>query len=122
MHAQTPVQERRVSIRTNLLSVAAKISNDGKNWENVVAVDISVGGLGFVAETEYQAGEKLTLVGTASNFRRDEDISCEAEVAFVGQAPGGKYIYGVRFANMSREQQTSLGIFIDWILTKFYNE
>jgi c-di-GMP-binding flagellar brake protein YcgR len=111
--------ERRISIRTNLLGVSAKISKDGWKWEDVVVKDISDGGLGFEAATEYPIGEKLLLEGEASDFARGMDISCDIRVVFAGSAPEGKFLYGIRFMNMSKAQQTGLSIFIELMVTKY---
>jgi hypothetical protein len=119
MNVQSLPNERRISIRTNLLGVSAKISKDGWIWEEVVAKDISDGGLGFISDKEYPIGEKLVLEGEASDAARSMDISCNVKVVFVGEAPGGKFSYGVRFMNMSKAQHTSLGIFIELLVTKY---
>ena len=110
-------QERRISVRTNLLGVTAKISKDGGKWEEVEVKDISDGGLGFIASSEFSIGEKISLEGEASDFARTLDISCEIKVVFVGTTPEGKFSYGVRFMNMP--QQTSLSIFIELMVTKY---
>jgi len=118
MQTQTLVQERRISVRTNLLGVAAKISKDGWKWEDIETCDVSDGGLGFIAETEYPVGEKLLLEGEASDFARGMDISCDIRVVFAGEKDG-KYLYGVRFLNMSKAQRTGLSIFIELLVTKY---
>ena len=112
-------QERRISIRTNLLGVSARISKDGWKWEDVVVRDISDGGIGFEAATEYPIGEKLLLEGEASDFARSMDISCDIRVVFTGTTPEGRYLYGVRFMNMSKAQHTGLSIFIELMVTKY---
>ena len=119
MQTQTTAQERRISIRTNLLGVTAKISKDGWKWEDVDVRDISDGGLGFTAETEYPIGEKLVLEGEASDFARGMDISCDIRIVFVSETSDGKYLYGVRFMNMSKAQHIGLGIFIELLVTKY---
>jgi c-di-GMP-binding flagellar brake protein YcgR len=119
MQTQTQVQERRISVRTNLLGVTAKISKDGWKWEEIIVKDISDGGLGFVASADFPIGEKLLLEGEASDFARAMDISCDIKVVFVGSAPDGQNIFGVRFMNMSKAQQTGLGIFIELMVTKY---
>jgi c-di-GMP-binding flagellar brake protein YcgR len=116
---QAQTQERRISVRTNLLGVTAKISKDGWKWEEVTVKDISDGGMGFVAGTDFPIGEKLLLEGEASDFARAMDISCDIKIVFVGSTPEGKHIYGVRFINMSKAQQTGLGIFIELMVTKY---
>jgi c-di-GMP-binding flagellar brake protein YcgR len=112
-------QERRISIRTNLLGVTAKISKDGWKWEDVVVKDISDGGLGFEVDSEFPIGEKLILEGEASDFSRSMDISCDIRVVFAGTTPEGKFLYGVRFTSMSKTQQTGLSIFIELMVTKY---
>ncbi|MCL1842380.1 MAG: PilZ domain-containing protein [Defluviitaleaceae bacterium] len=112
-------QEKRISIRTNLLGVSAKISKDGWKWEEVVVKDISDGGIGFIANAEYPIGEKILLEGEASDFARSMDISCDIKIMFVSPAPDGKFLYGVRFMNMSKAQSTGLGIFIELMVTKY---
>jgi c-di-GMP-binding flagellar brake protein YcgR len=116
---QTAVQERRVSIRTNMLGVTAKISKDGWKWEEVFVEDISDGGMGFVATEELQKEEMLILEGEASDFTRGIDISCDIKVVFVGTTPDGKYRYGIRFEKMSKAQRTGLSILIELTATKF---
>lgn len=118
MQTLTKIQERRISVRTSLLGVSAKISRDGWKWEDVLVKDVSDGGLSFLAETEYPIGEKLVLEGEASDFARGMDISCDVRVVFVTESEG-KYLYGVRFVNMSKEQQIGLGIFIELMVTKY---
>jgi c-di-GMP-binding flagellar brake protein YcgR len=112
-------QERRISIRTNLLGVSAKISKDGWKWDEVEVKDISDGGLGFVAPSAFPVGEMLLLEGETSDFARTMDISCDIKIIFAGETPEGKHTYGVRFMNMSKAQQTSLGIFIELMVTKY---
>ena len=116
---QSQVQERRISIRTNLLGVSAKISKDGWKWEEITVRDISDGGIGFVAATEYPVGEKLFLEGEASDFAHSMDITCEINIVFADKEPDGKYLYGVRFLNMSKAQHTGLGILIELLVTKY---
>ena len=116
---QNKIQERRISIRTNLLGVSAKISKDGWKWEEVTVKDISDSGLGFVADTEYPIGEKLILEGEASDYAHVMDISCDIKVVFVGKEPDGKFLYGVRLLNLSKAQHTGLGILIELLVTKF---
>ncbi|MCL2388083.1 MAG: PilZ domain-containing protein [Defluviitaleaceae bacterium] len=119
MQAQPQPQERRISIRTNLLGVTARISKDGWKWEEVAVKDISDGGLGFTSDTDFPIGEKLLLEGEASDFARGMDISCDIKIVFAGTTQEGKYLYGVRFMNMSKAQHTSLGIFIELMVTKY---
>jgi c-di-GMP-binding flagellar brake protein YcgR len=119
MQTSAQASERRISIRTNLLGVSAKISKDGWKWEDVVVKDISDGGLGFEASTEYPIGEKLILEGEASDFARGMDISCDVRVVFVGATSDKKFLYGVRFMNMSKAQNTGLSIFIELMVTKY---
>ncbi|MCL1877409.1 MAG: PilZ domain-containing protein [Defluviitaleaceae bacterium] len=119
MQTLVPSQERRISIRTNLLGVSARVSKDGWKWDDVVVHDISDGGIGFEMQTEYPVGEKLLLEGEASDFARSMDISCGLRIVFSGTTADGKFTYGARFTNMSKAQTTGLGIFIELMVTKY---
>jgi c-di-GMP-binding flagellar brake protein YcgR len=111
--------ERRISVRTNLLGVTGQISKDGWRWEEITVRDISDGGLGFVAATEYQKGDMLLLEGEVSDFLRSMDISCDIKVVFVGTTSDKKFLYGVGFKNMSKAQRVGLSIFIELMVTKY---
>lgn len=114
-------QERRISVRTNLLDVKAKISKDGWKWEDIAVKDISDGGISFASKVEYPVGEGLILEGDASDFARCMDISCDMRIVFTDpvKTPEGRFLYGARFLNMSKAQYTSLGIFIELMVTKY---
>lgn len=119
MQAQQPAQERRISVRTNLLGVSAKVSKDGWKWEEILVKDISDGGIGFEISAEHPVGEKLVLEGEASDFARSMDISCDVRIIFASATADGKYFYGARFINMSKAQTIGLGIFIELMVTKY---
>ncbi|MCL2356752.1 MAG: PilZ domain-containing protein [Defluviitaleaceae bacterium] len=119
MQALVPAQEKRISVRTNLLDITAQISKDGWKWEDVAVKDISDGGIGFEMQTEYPIGEQLVLEGKASDFARGMDISCDIRVVFAGKTADGKFAYGARFLNMSKAQTTGLSIFIELMVTKY---
>ncbi|MCL1844340.1 MAG: PilZ domain-containing protein [Defluviitaleaceae bacterium] len=119
MQTLSPSQERRISIRTNLLGVSAKVSKDGWKWEEIVVNDISDGGIGFEMQTEYPVGEKLIMQGEASDFARAMDISCDVRIVFAGTTADGNFLYGARFTNMSKAQTTGLSVFIELMVTKY---
>lgn len=113
------MEERRISVRVNLLGVTAKISQDGKTWWNVNAKDISDGGLGFDADVEFTKGTQLLLEGETTDYIKSRDISCDVKVVFVGKMSDGKYTYGVKFLNMTKAQHTNLSVLIEMIATKY---
>jgi hypothetical protein len=113
-------KERRVSARTSMLDVMAKISKDGwNNWEEVETKDISDSGIGFVAETKYKIGQKVYLRGMVADATRSMDISCDITVAYVAETADKKYLYGASFSNLSKSQFTSLSFLVELMVIKF---
>jgi len=115
------MQEKRVSVRTNLLAVDARVSQGNDEWTDITVRDISDGGLGFVSDVQFTKGTKLVLEGDATDVATSIDINCDVEVIFCGrpEAEGGKYLCGVRFLDMPKQHHTELGIFIEKIVSKY---
>ena len=117
---QRPGKERRVSARTSMLDVMARISKDGwNNWEEVETKDISDSGIGFVAETKYKVGQKIYLRGMVADATRSMDISCDITIAYVVETSDKKYLYGASFSNLSKSQYTSLSFLVELMVIKF---
>lgn len=110
--------ERRISVRTNL-GVFAKISKDSLHWEDIDVKDISYYGLGFVAKSKYEKGEMLALEGEVFGLDKSTDIFCDIKIVMVREGLEEKNFYGVKFYNMAKFQQTTLGTFIDSMIAKF---
>ena len=113
------MQEKRISVRTDLLGVEARVSNDGENWTQIHARDISDSGMGFTADKELAAGAQLTLEGLVSDHVKRLDLGCEMGIIFAGKTPEGKFLYGGKFLNFTKQQQTELSIFIEMMVTKY---
>lgn len=113
------MQEKRISVRTDLLGVDAKISEDGKSWASISAKDISDNGIGFVADKDFAPGSQLKLEGAVSDFIKELDITCDIKVVFAGNTPEGKYLYGCKFLNMEHKQKVALSVFIEMMVTKY---
>ncbi|MCL2216406.1 MAG: PilZ domain-containing protein [Defluviitaleaceae bacterium] len=113
------MQEKRVSVRTNMLGVNARISKDGRDWIDVTAKDISDGGMSFIAMAEFPIGTKLSLEGEASDLARTVDISCDATVVFFSPISEGKFLYGIKFMNLSHAHKMELSIFIEQMVTRY---
>ncbi|MCL2224298.1 MAG: PilZ domain-containing protein [Defluviitaleaceae bacterium] len=117
---QTLPQERRVSVRTKMLGVTGNvISNKGTKRDEIHAQDISEGGLRFELDAQYSAGETVRFEGETSDISRTLDISCDMEIVSVERMAAGKFLYGTRFLNLTKDQQVTLGIFIELMVTKF---
>lgn len=113
------MHEKRISVRTDLLGVEAKVSDDGDNWLTVSARDISDSGLGFVADKEFPPGSQLKFEGSVSDHVKTLELVCDMRVIFSGTTPEGKFLYGSRFFNMTKEQKMGLSVFIEMMVTKF---
>jgi len=113
------MQEQRISVRTNLLDVHVKISTDGQNWTDVVALDISDGGLGFVSDAEFPKGTKFMMQGAVSDHVKHMNVNCECKVIFSASHSDDKTMHGVKFLDISRVQRTALSIFIEQMVTKY---
>ena len=113
------MKERRVSVRTNMLGVTARVSTDGSKWEKISVRDISDSGIGFIMDSEYPIDEVLILKGEVSDVTRSMEVSCEMKIIFAAKTTDEKFLYGTRFIDMSKEQRVSLGIFIELMVTKF---
>jgi len=113
------LNEKRVSVRTHLLDVNIRVSDDGgKNWNDVQVKDISDGGLGFTADKEYPRGSELKLRGTVSDFARGLDIECDIKVVFCEKIDD-VYNIGAAFRGMGKVLHTELGIFVEMVVTKY---
>jgi len=102
-----------------LLDVHVKISTDGQKWSDVLALDISDGGLGFVSDVEFPKGTKLMIQGEVSDHIKNMNINCECKVVFSTSYSEDKTMHGVKFVDISRVQRTSLSIFIEQMVTKY---
>ena len=112
------MQEKRISVRTQLLGVQASITEDeGLGWSNINVKDISDGGLRFVAKRPFPIDVRLKFEGDVSDFVRSMDITCDIQVIFCEKTDGG-FMCGARFINLTTSQRTSLSIFIELMVTK----
>ena len=110
------MKEQRISVRTDLLGVDAKVSDDGENWIAIVAKDISGAGIGFICDKEFAPGCKLQMEGEVTDHVRTWDISGEIRVVFSGKTPDGKFLYGSKFVKIAHI--TELNIFIEQMITR----
>jgi len=113
------MQEKRISVRTDLLGVEARVSEDNKNWISILVRDISDNGIGFTAEKELKAGTKLILEGSVSDHVKHLNIGCDLSIMFAGKTPEGKFLYGGKFLNLEKVRHTELSIFIEMMVTKY---
>jgi len=113
------MQEQRISVRTSLLGVNARVSKDGREWFDIKAKDISDGGMSFTATAVFSKGAKLTLEGEASDVSKRMDISCEVEVVFNSPVSDGKFLYGVKFIDLSHAHKIELSIFVELMIKKY---
>jgi len=113
------MQEKRISVRTDLLGLEAQVSLDGEEWIQIIAKDISDGGLAFTAEENFPTGAQLYLKGSVSDFAHFADISCNVKVMFCGTTPEGEPLYGIKFLDLDRGKRTTLSIFIERMVTRY---
>jgi len=113
------MHEKRISVRTDLLGLDAQVSIDGDEWIDIVAKDISDGGLRFSADHDFPNGAQLYLKGSVSDFAHYADITCTVRVMFSGTTPEGETLYGIKFLDMDRGKQTTLSIFIERMVTHY---
>lgn len=113
------MQEQRISVRTNMLGVNARISSDGRNWVDIKAKDISDGGMSFTAMSEFPRGTRLTIEGDAADIAKSVDITCDAEVVFNSPLSDGKFLYGVKFLDLPHSHKVELSIFIELMIKKY---
>ena len=112
------MQEKRISVRTQLLGVQASVTEDeGLGWSNIIVKDISDGGLRFVSKKSYPIDVRLKFEGDVSDFIRSMDITCDIQLIFCEKIDGG-FLCGARFINLTSSQRTSLSIFIELMVTK----
>ena len=115
------MQEKRISVRTQLLCVHASVTEEeGLGWTNIVVNDISDGGLSFTSKKSFPIDQLLKFEGDVSDYVRGMDITCDIRIVFCEKADG-KYTYGARFVNLTTPQRTSLSIFIELMVTKYPN-
>ena len=113
------MEEKRVSPRTSMLGVSAKVSMDGNSWQDVPVRDISSGGLGFVSDVQSTKGDMFKIEGEVSDFARSMEFACDVKVVVCVPLPDGKFMCGVKYVDMPKAQQTGLSIFIELMVTKF---
>ena len=113
------MQEKRISVRTDLLGLDAKVSLDGEEWIEIVAKDISDGGLSFIAEYDFPKGAQLYLKGSVSDFAHYADITCTVRVLFSRKTPEGETLYGIKFLDLDKGKRTTLSIFIEKMVTHY---
>ena len=113
------MQEKRISVRTDLLGLEAQVSLDGEEWIPIVAKDISDGGLAFSAAEDFPTGAQLYLKGSVSDFAHYADITCTVKVLFRGKTPEGEVLYGIKFLDLSKSKKTTLSIFIERMVTHY---
>jgi c-di-GMP-binding flagellar brake protein YcgR len=112
------MRENRISSRSKLMSVAAKISADGgESWMDIISRDISDGGIGFTSMVEYPKGTVLKLYGAVTDFMRTMSIECDIKVVFAGKE-GNEFVCGCKFLNLPRQEHTALSIFIELLMTR----
>ena len=113
------MHEKRISVRTDLLGLDAKVSLDGEEWVTIAAKDISDGGLRFSAEHDFPKGAQLYLKGSVSDFAHHADITCMVRIIFCGTTPEGERLYGIKFLDLDKSKRTTLSIFIERMVTHY---
>jgi len=113
------MQEKRISVRTHLMGVGARVSRDGKDWVSVAVKDISDGGIRFISKEEFPRGSQLKLHSEISDFLRTMELDCDIKVVFVQAEDNSGYSIGCKYMYLPKEQQTSLSIFIELLVTKY---
>ena len=114
------MQEKRISVRTHLMGVGARISKDNKTWTDVDVRDISDGGICFISKEEFPRGTTLKLHGNISDFLRTMEIDCDVKVVFTKDGDEqNSYSLGCKFMYLSKAEQTALSIFIELLVTKY---
>ena len=112
------MQEKRISVRTQLLSVQASVTEDeGLGWSNITVKDISDSGLSFVSKRSFPIDMQLRFEGDVSDYVRGMDITCDIQIVFSEKRSEG-YFCGAKFVNLTTSQRTSLSIFIELMVTK----
>ncbi|MCL1862400.1 MAG: PilZ domain-containing protein [Defluviitaleaceae bacterium] len=111
--------EKRISIRTSLMAVNAKISKDGVSWEDVASKDISDSGIGFESEGDYNVDDILKIEFQVSDHVHTMDFSCDTKIKFKTDKKEGKCFYGAKFQNISKSENTGLAILIELLATRY---
>ena len=112
------MQEKRIAVRTQLLSVHASITDDeGLGWSSISVKDISSGGLRFISKKELPLNSRLKFEGDVSDYVRSMDITCDVQLVFCEKTEQG-YLCGARFLNLSVAHRTGLSIFIELMVTR----
>ena len=113
------MREKRISVRTHLLSVQASVTEEeALGWSNITIRDISDGGLSFTSKKSFPIDRLLKFEGDVSDYVRNMDITCDIRIVFCEKIEG-LYTYGARFVNLTTSQRTSLSIFIELMVTKY---
>ena len=114
------MQEKRISVRTHLMGVGARVSKDGKAWTDVEVKDISDGGMRFSSSEEHPKGTILKFHGDISDFLKVMEIDCDLKVVFAQPGEDGDcFISGCKFLCLPKEKQTELSVFIEKLVTRY---
>ncbi|MCL2200020.1 MAG: PilZ domain-containing protein [Defluviitaleaceae bacterium] len=111
--------EKRISIRTSLMGVTAKISKDGNTWEDVAEKDISDSGIGFEAVGDHNVNDILKIEFDVSDHVHKMSFACDIKVKFKTGRAEGKHFYGAKFQNISKSDHTSLAVLIELLATRY---
>jgi len=114
------MRENRISSRTKLMRVVARISADGITWEDISSRDISDGGIGFTAKEPFTKGNIYKINGEITDFMKTMELDCDVLILNVEEDTEG-YMHHCKFLNMSHSSHTELGVFIELLVSKFPN-
>lgn len=113
------MQEKRISVRTDMLGVHARLSTNGRIWTEVTVHDISDSGLGFISDNEIKTGATFMLNCSVTDFVKDLTFECDLKIIFAGKTPDGHFLYGSKFVGLEHAHHVELSIFVEMMLTKY---
>jgi len=116
MNETVNVNNRRLSQRTNMWNVIAKASEDKKQWISVVIPNISVGGVSFATDKDYEIGDRLwfdldidPILPSIQKFK----LVVQCEIKNARELDGGIINYGTIYCDISNINNARLAELID---------
>jgi len=111
--------DRRTYQRSSIYSTA-RYSADGAAWSEFDIVDLSTGGLRLYVDADYEVGARLffhiTVYGLSSEF----EFRAEGVIRRKDQTDK-YYVYGVKFRNLSKDDQIRIDEIITHMRPKAYD-
>ena len=106
--------DRRTAHRSDL-NVEANVSEDRQQWVRVHVLDISCGGLRFMADREFIIGDNLWFDLYVTSAKRNLTLKVRGEILDELGGQDVMHIYRVEFKEISNEDRINLDELVNYI-------